>query len=166
MPFTRCLAGGFDYTPMIYAKGKSHAHGMAFFVVYRGPTTVVRSGIQEFASTGPNRIGPEVEFMKRVPMNWDETRVLDAKVGHHIVTARRSGKAWFIGGMSGSEAYTAPVALDFLKSGKSYTATIFRDGDTETDGFRPAVKEVRTVRAGDRLNLAMAKAGGLAVIVE
>ena len=166
MPFTRCLAGPFDYTPQIYAKNKSHAHGIAFFVVFRGPTTVVRSGIKEFASTGANRIGPEAEFMRRVPMNWDETRVLDAKVGHHIVTARRNGTTWFIGGMTGNAPYTAPVSLDFLSPGKSYSATIFRDSETETDGFRPAVKEVRTVKAGDKLNLAMAKAGGLAVIIE
>lgn len=166
MPFTRCLAGAFDYTPHIYHKGKSHAHGVAFFVVFHGPTSVVRGGIKEFASTGPNRIGPEAEFMRRVPMNWDETRVLDAQVGHHIVTARRRGGTWFVGGMTGEAAYTAPVALDFLAPGKSHTATIFRDGDTETDGFRPAVKEVRTVKAGDSLNISMAKAGGLAVIIE
>jgi alpha-glucosidase len=166
MPFTRCLAGPFDYTPQLYAKNKSHAHGIAFTVVYRGPTTVVRSGLREFASKGANRIGPEAEFLRRVPMNWDETRVLDAKVGHHIVTARRSGSAWFVGGMTGDAPYTAPVALDFLAPGKTYTATIFRDAETETDGFRPAVKEVRTVKAGDRLNLLMARAGGLAVIVE
>ena len=166
MPFTRCLAGPFDYTPYIYTKNKSHAHGMAFFVVFRGPTTVVRGGSHELVSNGPNRIGPEAEFMRRVPMNWDETRVLDAKVGHHVVTARRSGATWFIGGMTGDAPYTAPLPLDFLAPGKTFTATIFRDGDTETDGFRPAVKEVRTVKAGDSLNLAMAKAGGLAVIIE
>lgn len=166
MPFTRCLAGPFDYTPHVYHKGKSHAHALAFFVVYHGPTTVVRGGIKEFASTGPNRVGAEAEFMRRVPMNWDETRVLDAKVGHHIVTARRSGSVWFIGGMTGDAAYTAPLKLDFLPPGKSFTATVFRDGETETDGFRPAVKEVRQVKAGDSLNLAMARAGGLAVIIE
>jgi alpha-glucosidase len=166
MPFTRCLVGPFDYTPQLYAKNKSHAHGIAFTVVYRGPTTVVRSGIKEFASKGANRIGPEAEFLRRVPMNWDETRVLDAKVGHHIVTARRSNNTWFIGGMTGDAPYAAPVKLDFLALDKTYTATIFRDSETETDGFRPAVKEVRTVKAGDSLNLAMAKAGGLAVIIE
>lgn len=166
MPFTRCLAGPFDFTPYLYAKNKSHAHGMAFFVVFRGPTTVVRGGSRELVSKGPNRFGPEVEFMRRVPMNWDETRVIDAKAGHHIVTARRRGAVWFLGGMTGAEAYTAPVPLDFLQPGKTYTATIFRDGDTETDGFRPAVKEVRTVKAGECLNVAMAKAGGLAAIIE
>jgi alpha-glucosidase len=166
LPFTRGLAGAFDYTPHLYAKNKSHAHGVAFFVVYQGPTSVVRGGIKEFASTGPNRIGTEAEFMRRVPMNWDETRVLDAQVGHHIVTARRSGKVWFIGGMTGDAAYTAPVVLDFLAPGKTYTATIFRDSETETGGFRPAVKEVRSVKAGDSLNLSMAQAGGLAVIIE
>lgn len=166
LPFTRCLAGPFDYTPHIYQKGKSHAHGIAFFVVYPGPTSVVRGGINEFSAKGPNRIGEEAEFMRRVPMNWDETRVLDAKVGHHIVTARRGGGAWFIGGMTGDAAYTAPVTLDFLAPGKTYTAAIFRDSDTETDGFRPAVKETRNVQRGDSLNLTMARAGGLAVIVE
>jgi alpha-glucosidase len=165
LPFTRCLAGPFDYTPHLYAKGKSHAHGVAFFVVYPGPTAVVRGGIKEFASDGPNRIGPEAEFLRRVPMNWDETRVLDAKAGHHIVTARRRDDTWFIGGMTGDAAYAAPVALDFLEPGTRYTATIFRDADTETDGFRPAVRETRAVQRGDRLNLAMARAGGLAVIV-
>ncbi|HRR34107.1 MAG TPA: glycoside hydrolase family 97 N-terminal domain-containing protein [Kiritimatiellia bacterium] len=166
LPFTRCLAGPFDYTPHIYHKGKSHAHGIAFFVVYPGPTAVVRGGVKEFATTGPNRIGPEAEFLRRVPMNWDETRVLDAKIGHHIVTARRRGDVWYIGGMTGDSAYTAPVVLDFLAAGLRYTATIFRDGDTETDGFRPAVKETRTVLRGDRLDLHMARSGGLAVIVE
>jgi alpha-glucosidase len=166
LPFTRCLAGPFDYTPHLYAKGKSHAHGMAFFVVYPGPTAVVRGGVKEFASSGPERIGPEAEFLRRVPMNWDETRVLDAKAGHHIVTARRRGGTWFIGGMTGDAAYTAPVALDFLEPDKAYTATIFRDAETETGGFRPAVKETRPVRRGDSLNLPMARAGGLAVIVE
>jgi alpha-glucosidase len=166
LPFTRCLAGGFDYTPMLYAKGKSHAHGIAFPVVYRGPTAVVRSGVRELASTGPNRFGPELAFLKRLPMNWDETRVLDAQVAHHIVTARRAGLIWFIGGMTGAAPYTAPVALDFLAPGQAYTATIFRDGDTEADGFRPAVQEIRAVKAGDRLDLPMAAAGGLAVILD
>ena len=166
LPFTRCLAGPFDYTPHIYHKGKSHAHAIAFFVVYHGPTSVVRGSIKEFASSGPNRIGPEAEFMRRVPMNWDETRVLDAKAGHHIVTARRRGETWFIGGMTGETGYTAPVTLDFLAPDKPFTATVFRDADAETDGFRPAVKEVRAVKHGDSLNLVMARAGGFAVIVE
>jgi len=68
--------------------------------------------------------------------------------------------------MTGDSAYTAPVALDFLAPGRRYTATIFRDGDTETGGFRPAVKETRAVQRGDRLDLLMAHSGGLAVIVE
>ena len=166
LPFTRCLAGAFDYTPHIYQKGKSHAHGMAFFVVYPGATAVVRGGIKEFASKGANRFGSEAEFMRRVPMNWDETRVLDAAAGRHIVTARRRGATWFIGGMTGDEPHTAPVTLDFLAPDKHYTATIFRDAETETDGFRPAVKETRRVQRGDNLHLPMARAGGFAAIIE
>lgn len=166
LPFTRCLAGAFDYTPHLYQKGKSHAHGMAFFVVYPGATAVVRGGIKEFASKGANRFGEEAEFMRRVPMNWDETRVLDAVAGRHIATARRRGATWFVGGMTGDTPHTAPVTLDFLAPDKHYTATIFRDAETETDGFRPAVKETRRVQRGDNLNLPMARAGGFVAIIE
>lgn len=166
LPFTRCLAGPFDYTPLICAKNKSNAHGLAFFIVYQGPTTVVRGSIKEFESKGLKHIGDEAEFVSRVPMNWDESRVLDASIGHHIITARRSARTWFIGGMTGDTSYKAPVNLNFLEKGKSYTATIFRDSETETDGFRPAIKEVRPVKRGDNLNINMARAGGLAVIIE
>ena len=166
LPFTRCLAGPFDYTPLICAKNKSNAHGLAFLIVYHGPTTVVRGSIKELESKGPKRIGDEAEFISRVPMNWDESRVIDASIGDHIITARRSVHTWFIGGMTGDTSYKAPVNLNFLEKGKSYTATIFRDSETETDGFRPAIKEIRQVKRGDNLNINMARAGGLAVVID
>ena len=40
------------------------------------------------------------------------------------------------------------------------------DAETETDGFRPAITEIRSVQRGDSLNLPMARAGGFAAIIE
>ena len=40
------------------------------------------------------------------------------------------------------------------------------DAETETDGFRPAIKETRRVQCGDSLHLPMARAGGFAAIIE
>ncbi len=176
LPFTRNLAGPFDYTPRInnnyryeekgVTYGKSHVHGVAFLVVYRGPTSVVRGHVREILDDTPAAMGIEAEFVKRLPMNWDDTKVLDAKIGEHILIARRNNKTWFIAGMTGHEAYTAPVKLNFLEPGKQYTATIYRDSEKTVEDFRHAVKETRTVKAGDKLNIRMAKAGGLAVIIE
>ncbi len=166
LPFTRNLAGAFDYTPYINTNRKSHAHGIAFFIVYQGATSVVRGHVREILNQTPAAMGVETEFVKRIPMNWDDTKILDAKIGKHVVIARKNDKTWFIGGLTGSEAYTAPVELDFLLPGKAYTATIYRDSENIIDSFRHVVKESRTVHAGDKLNIDMAKAGGLAVIIE
>mgnify|MGYP006281696647 CR=1 FL=1 len=176
LPFTRNLAGPFDYTPRLnnnegfkskgVTYGKSHLHGVAFFVVYPGPTAIVRGHVREIIDDTPAAMGVEAEFVKRLPMNWDDTKVLDAKMGEYIVIARRNDKTWFIAGMTGHEAYTAPLELDFLKPGRQYTATIYRDSKKTVNDFRHAVKETRTVNAGDKLNIRMAKAGGLAVIIE
>ena len=76
LPFTRNLAGAFDYTPRLYTEGKSHAHMLAFLVVYYGPAQTVRGGYPAWHGDGsPGRGGDEIEFLRRVPVTWDETRV-------------------------------------------------------------------------------------------
>ncbi|MFQ7386416.1 MAG: glycoside hydrolase family 97 C-terminal domain-containing protein [Alistipes sp.] len=36
-----------------------------------------------------------------MPTVWDETEVLAGEVGDHIVTARRHGNVWYVGGLAG-----------------------------------------------------------------
>jgi alpha-glucosidase len=57
------------------------------------------------------------------------------------------------------------LALDFLKPGTSYVASIWRDGPTAEAGAKgkDMVRETKTVRAGDRLTLDMAPGGGFAI---
>jgi alpha-glucosidase len=166
LPFTRNLAGAFDYTPALYTAGKSHAHMLAFFVAYYGPAQTLRGGYPAWHGDGSfGRGGDEIEFLKRVPVTWDETRVLDARVGARIVVARRSGESWFVGGMSGASAESVDLALSFLPRGRAYTARVWRDG--ESDGkWRPARLETRRVGAADRLTLTMQPAGGFVAILD
>jgi alpha-glucosidase len=56
--------------------------------------------------------------LKTVPTVWDDTRALDAEVAKHLVVARLSGQAWFLGGLTGNDAYDANVRLEFLKKGR------------------------------------------------
>ena len=168
LPFTRCLAGAFDYTPNLYTKGRSHAHMLAFFVVYYGPASTTRGGYQAWhGAQGALKGGPEREFLRRVPATWDDTRVLAADIGRQIVVARRSGQSWFIGGMTGDEAADVNLPLDFLSSDHTYQATVVADDPGATvDGTCPARMSTSTVRKGQTLKLHMEKAGGAAVILD
>jgi alpha-glucosidase len=168
LPFTRNLAGAFDYTPRLYTAGKTHAHMLAFLVVYYGPAQTIRGGYPAWhGDSSFGRGGDEIEFLRRVPVSWDETRVLDARIGGRIVMARRSGDTWFLGGMSGADAERLDVGLGFLSAGRAYTARIFADGPLASDGaWCPTRLETKTVGAADRLGVAMQKAGGFVAILD
>ena len=49
-----------------------------------------------------------------IPTTWDDTKVLDAKVGEYIVIARKSGTEWHLGAMTDGKARTIHVSLRFL----------------------------------------------------
>ena len=168
LPFTRNLAGAFDYTPGLYTPGKSHAHMLAMLVVYYGPAQTIRGGYPAWnGEGGPGRGGVEIEFLRRVPVTWDDTRVLDARIGRRVVVARRSGETWFLGGMSGAEKERVELPLSFLPPGRVYTAHIYRDDPSAAaDGFCPAALETKIVTSRDRLTLAMEKAGGFVATLD
>ena len=41
-----------------------------------------------------------MEFLTAVPTEWDETKVLDAKIAEYVAVARSNGNDWYIGAMS------------------------------------------------------------------
>lgn len=70
---------------------------------------------------------PELEFYNRVPTVWDDTRVPAGEIGRYAVVARRSGAEWFVGALNGTEARSLDVRLDFLETGRPYTAHLYTD---------------------------------------
>lgn len=162
LPFTRCLAGAFDYTPELYTKGRSHAHQLAFLVAYYGPAQTIRGGYPAWNSAdGPRQGGVELEFLRRVPATWDETKVVSAKIGQHVAVARRSGQTWFLGAMTGSQATNLPTALNFLAPDRTYQATFYLDDPARaTDGWCPTRLEKRQVSYNDTITIPLASGGG------
>jgi alpha-glucosidase len=71
---------------------------------------------------------PEIEFFDRVPTVWDETRVLDGRIGEFATIARRSGADWFVGTITSDAAREVAVPLAFLSVGKTYTAHLYENG--------------------------------------
>lgn len=79
---------------------------------------VCQSAVQCIAMQ-PNNLSEltatELSFLRDVPTEWDETRLIDGYPGQWVVLARRSGQRWVIAGLNaGSEARTIQLSLPML----------------------------------------------------
>ena len=54
------------------------------------------------------------DFIAAIPTVWDESIVLDGKMGEYIVTARRKGDVWYIGGITDWTARDIEVDCSFF----------------------------------------------------
>ena len=182
LPFTRFIAGAADYTIAYYYRdfdkydpqrldqielGKrelktTSAHQLAIAVVYYSPLQFL------YWYDRPSDCGeePELEFFDRVPTVWDDTRVLNGRIGEYITVARRSGSDWFVGSMAGLEGKELKVALDFLPEGKRYRAHIYRDGDNKMATRTKVIVETREVDSRTVLPVKMYPSGGQAIWLE
>jgi alpha-glucosidase len=76
---------------------------------------------------------PGWDFLKLVPTWWDETKVLAAEVGELLVTARRKGAKWYLGGMAATRPRDLTLPLSSLGAGPC-TARIWKDAaDAESN---------------------------------
>jgi alpha-glucosidase len=87
--------------------------------------------------------------------------VLSATLGEHILTARRSGRDWYLGALTNWDARDLEVDLSFLGSG-AFEAEVFRDGPNADRAGVDYVRETKAVSSGDRLKVHLAPGGGLA----
>ena len=107
------------------------------------------------------------EFLKVMPATWDDTRVLNSKVGEYITVARRSGDVWFVGSVSDQTKRTLDVPLEFLEQGRTYEATLYQDAPNAHGLENPEAYDITTatVKRGDVVSAKMAVGGGHAMIL-
>lgn len=168
VPFIRMLAGPLDYMPGIFDNRLEDYEGMQV------QSTVARqlayypvflSGLQCVTDLPENyQYKPAFQFIRDVPVTWDETRVLGGEIGDFITIARRSGNEWYVGSLTDEEPRTLAIPLQFLEEG-SYTATVYADGPGAhaVSNPDPVRIEERTVTGKDTLTAAMVSGGGYAV---
>lgn len=176
LPFMRNAVGPMDFTPgsMLSAQPEDNrstranamgsgtrAYQMALFVVFE-------SGLQMLADNPVYyyRERPCTEFISSVPVTWDETKVLHAKVGEAVVVARRKGDKWFIGGITNNEGRTINLDLSFLPAGQSFTLTSFEDGinaDRQAMDYRQRESKVNNAT---QLTIKMVRNGGWAGVIK
>jgi alpha-glucosidase len=169
LPFTRMLAGPMDYTPgaMINAQPRNfraifdrpmsigtRAHQLAMYVVFESPLQMLADSPSEY-----EREAESMEFLRAVPVLWDETRPLEGQVGSHILVARRRGAEWYVGAMTNGTARTLTLDLSFLGTGR-YTMDSWSDGINADRNGTDYKRETRAVSASDKLPIALAPGGG------
>jgi len=100
------------------------------------------------------------DFLTSVPVNWDETRVLAAEAGQYIVTAKRKGDRWFVGGITNSQERDLTLKFDFLPSGKEYKMESFADGVNAHIIAMDYLRQESTVSSTTTLPIHMVRNGG------
>ncbi len=137
LPFTRLMGGPMDYTPGIFEMNLSKlnpdnesrvnstlARQLALYVTMYSPLQMAADLPENY-----NRFLDAFQFIKDVPVDWDDSRYIEAEPGDYITVARREkgGNNWFVGSTVDENGHTARFTLDFLDPGKKYVATIYAD---------------------------------------
>jgi alpha-glucosidase len=166
--FTRMIAGPMDYhtggfravtraefAPHFFGPNVlgTRGHHLAMYVCFDNPNPMIAD------YPGAYEGQPGMDFLKLVPTWWDETRVLMGEPGEALVTARRKGRAWYVGGMAAKQARDLALPLSFLGPGR-YTLKVWKDAPDAETSPNHLTTESLTVEASDSLRVRTAVDGG------
>lgn len=175
IPFIRQVAGPLDYTQGAMrnaAKGNyrpvyndpmsqgTRCRQLALYMIFDSPLTMMCDTPDNYT-----REQESTTFIAAIPTVWDETRVIDGALGEYIVTARRSGDEWWIGGITGWEPRDVELDLSFIPGIETAAIELMADG---ANAHRNGRDYTRTVTGGDGTSsrkIHMAPGGGFAMRV-
>ena len=100
----------------------TRCHQLALYIVLESPLNML--------CDAPTNYLKEINytrFVAEIPTVWDETCVLQGEVGEYIVSARRNGLVWYIGGISNWSERDVNIELSELVKG-DYYVELYSDG--------------------------------------
>jgi alpha-glucosidase len=169
LPFTRMFLGPMDYTPGAMRNATkltfapifgqpmalgTRCHQLAMYVVFESPLQMLSDSPSNYL-----REPETMEFLGPVPTEWDETKVLDARIADYVVVARRNGRDWYVGAMTDWTPRNLEVDLSFLPDG-NFTMEAYQDG-ANADRYASDYKKTTTqVNRSTKLKLPLASGGG------
>ena len=176
IPFIRNVAGPIDYTQGAMknaALGKykpdyqkpmsqgTRCHQLAAYAVFFSPLSML--------CDSPSNYRKNVEcaeFIATVPTVWDESVVLDGKIGEYVVVARRSGNTWYVGGMTNWTPRTLDINLATLGITEGTLVDIFCDGKNADKEGSDYIRKVVTCPASGVISVDLAPGGGVMMVVK
>jgi alpha-glucosidase len=131
----------------------TRCHQLAMYVVYESPLQMLADSPSAYARE------PEImEFLGPVPSTWDETRVLDGRIGDYVIVARRKGADWWIGAMTDWSPRALTVDLSFLPEGR-FGLTSYEDA-ADADHAASHYRKTATASVGREVKLSIKLAPG------
>ena len=178
LPFTRLKGGPMDYTPGLfetrmsyYGEGKDSQAGttlarqLALYVTMPSPIQMACDLPENY-----ERFPDAFQFIKDVPVDWSDSRYLEAEPNRYITVARRDKNSddWFVGAITDENGRTATVDLSFLPAGGEYEAVIYEDAPDAHWKTNPQAYRIRTVKVkpGKKLTTVLAPGGGAAIHIK
>jgi len=173
LPFTRLLSGPMDFTPGIFGLlfgdirpanrvNTTLAKQLALYVVIYSPLQMAA----DLPGNYDNNLAA-FKFIEDVPVDWQDTKVLHAKIGDYITIVRqdRNSDEWYLGSITDESGRTLEAPLDFLAPGVKYVAEIYRDAEGTDWEENPLAIEItrRIAESSDALKLRLAPGGGQAI---
>jgi alpha-glucosidase len=137
----------------------TRAQQLAMYVVYDSPLQMLSDSPVTYRGAAGS------EFLKMVPTTWDETKVLDGKIGEYVVIARRHGADWYVGAMTDAPRKLV-VKLPFLAKGTWQAETFADAADAAKEPTHLAIGSAKLLAGGPQpatLTLDLAPAGGAAI---
>lgn len=173
IPFMRQTAGPHDYTPGAMLNRTrdmfrsidhrpmsqgTRAHQVATYIMFDMPIAMLCD-----SPTNYIREEETTYFINSIPTVFDSTFVHMSEMGKYLVTGRKKGEKYYLGGFNDWDARSLEVSLSFLPAGE-YVARIYKDG-MNVDRVAEDYKLMeQTVTSADKLNIAMGSGGGFAII--
>ena len=178
LPFTRLIGGPMDYTPGIFETDCSKmdpnntsrvrstlARQLALYVTMYSPLQMAADIPENY-----ERFMDAFQFIKDVPVDWDETIYLEAEPGDYITIARREKGTnnWYVGCTADENGHDTRLNLDFLQPDKQYIATIYADAKDANWDKNPQAYTItqRIVTNRSKLDLHAGSGGGFAISIK
>ena len=175
LPFTRLKGGPMDYTPGLfetrmsyYNEGKDSQAGttlarqLALYLTMPSPIQMACDLPENY-----DRFPDAFQFIKDVPVDWADSKYLEAEPNQYITVARldKNSDDWYVGAITDENARTATIDFSFLPKDGTYTATIYEDAPDAHWKDNPQAYRIRTVKVkpGTKLKQPLAPGGGAAI---
>jgi alpha-glucosidase len=170
--FTRMLAGPIDYTPGIFniklapykednQVNTTLAQQLALYVVIYSPVQMVADLPEHYENQ------PGLQFIRDVGVDWKQSIVLNGEVGDFLTIAReeRGTENWFVGSITDEQPREFELKLNFLPSGVTYQARIYKDGADAHWDNNPTSLDIEELEVNDTstIKVKLAPGGGFAM---